>query len=275
MFTSPSALARRVLLCSATILTHVSAQTVDPMSEPLVTDRPDFTESTETIPAGHVQLESGYTFTLNDDDGLRTQNHTAPEGLLRVGLTENLELRLGWEGYAWTRDRTSATEDSDGETFRTDNANDATIGLKWKLFEQDGWRPHFGLIFETSVPSGNGDATTNDADPAVKLLWAYDLAEGFSLSGNVNLAIPTENGSRFLQTAASISLAVALDDRWGIYSEYYGFFNNAHHADAAHYLNGGVTFLVHNNLQLDWRAGFGLNDEADDFFTGVGFVIRF
>jgi hypothetical protein len=40
-------------------------------------------------------------------------------------------------------------------------------------------------------------------------------------------------------------------------------------------LNGGFTWLITENLQLDWRAGFGLNEEADDFFTGAGFGIRF
>ena len=41
-----------------------------------------------------------------------------------------------------------------------------------------------------------------------------------------------------------------------------------------HYLDGGLTFLLTDDLQLDWRAGFGLNDASDDFFTGVGFVFR-
>ncbi|MFQ5990494.1 MAG: hypothetical protein ACE5K9_11330 [Candidatus Methylomirabilales bacterium] len=30
--------------------------------DPLVTDRPDFTESTETVAPGRFQIEAGYTF---------------------------------------------------------------------------------------------------------------------------------------------------------------------------------------------------------------------
>ncbi len=37
-------------------------------AEPLVTDRPDFTESAETVAPGLFQLESGYTFTRRGDD---------------------------------------------------------------------------------------------------------------------------------------------------------------------------------------------------------------
>ncbi len=71
--TGPPLSGSRLLLFSL-VLTFVAtdtsaqedaAQTTDPMQEPLVTDRPDFTESTEAVPAGHLQLEAGYTFTLD------------------------------------------------------------------------------------------------------------------------------------------------------------------------------------------------------------------
>ncbi|MCZ6654354.1 MAG: hypothetical protein O7D91_15175, partial [Planctomycetota bacterium] len=40
-----------------------SDESADAMAEPLITDRPDFTESTDAIPTGHFQLEAGYMFT--------------------------------------------------------------------------------------------------------------------------------------------------------------------------------------------------------------------
>ena len=38
--------------------------------------------------------------------------------------------------------------------------------------------------------------------------------------------------------------------------------------------DGGFTFLVNNNFQLDVRAGVGLNEAADDYFVGTGFAVR-
>jgi hypothetical protein len=35
-----------------------------------------------------------------------------------------------------------------------------------------------------------------------------------------------------------------------------------------------VTYLITNNIQWDLRAGVGLNQAADDFFTGTGISIR-
>jgi hypothetical protein len=36
----------------------------------------------------------------------------------------------------------------------------------------------------------------------------------------------------------------------------------------------GVTYLLTPNVQFDWRAGLGLNDAADRFFTGCGLTVR-
>lgn len=66
--------------------------------KPIETDRPDFTEASSVVPAGRIQLESGYTFFLDNNDGTRSMQHTFPEWLLRVGLTDRLELRLGRAG---------------------------------------------------------------------------------------------------------------------------------------------------------------------------------
>jgi len=37
----------------------------------------------------------------------------------------------------------------------------------------------------------------------------------------------------------------------------------------------GVLFLTSRTVQLDARVGFGLDDEADDFFTGFGISFLF
>ena len=44
--------------------------------------------------------------------------------------------------------------------------------------------------------------------------------------------------------------------------------------DSASAKAGPVTFSVTNDLQLDLRAGVGLNEAADDYFVGSGFAIR-
>lgn len=247
------------------------------LEEPIVTDRPDFTESTLAVPAGHIQVESGYTFTFDREHRDRSRDHTAPEFLYRIGLWEEFELRISWLGYSWREDQFETRTRHGRRVSReawTQGANDLGMGFKQHVWDQSGWRPDLGVIVETSVPSGSGDLTSGDVDPGVKLLWAYDLTDAWSLAGNLNAAVPTERTHRFFQISNSVSLAAAWTDRLGTYCEYFGFYPHARHGDCAHYLNGGFTILLTPDVQLDFRAGVGLNEEADDFFAGAGLSFR-
>ncbi len=277
----PTVLLSLCLLLAATsrsVGQHASDQgPIDPMTEPLITDRPDFTESTETVPAGHVQLEAGYTFTFDREGADRTRDHAAPELLLRIGLVENLELRIGWEGYSWTESQFEVETRPGRRATReewTQGAHDLSLGFKHKLIEQEGWIPHFGILGAITVPSGSSGFSSGDVDPELVLLWAYDVTDSLAIAGNVGLAVPTENGSRFFQTSASLSIAISVTERLGAYAEYFGFYPNTESTDAAHSINGGLTYLLSNDFQIDVRLGAGVNEEADDFFTGVGFAWR-
>lgn len=248
-----------------------------PLDEPIVTDRPDFTESTLAVPYGRIQVESGYTFTYDRERRDRTRDHTAPEFLYRIGLLDEFELRVAWLGYSWQEDLFE-TRTRQGRRVSQEQwgqgANDVILGFKQHFWGQDGLRPDFGVIVETTVPSGSGTLSSGDVDPGIKLLWAYDLSATWSLAGNLNFAVPTEDAHRFFQTSNSISLGKSLNDWLACYFEYFGFYPNAHHGDCAHYLNGGFTIQLTPNLQLDFRAGLGLNEEADDFFSGAGLSFR-
>jgi hypothetical protein len=57
------------------------------------TDRDAFTPTTKTVEQGRLVVESSYSF--EDNRGI-PETHSFPELLLRYGLTERIELRLGW-----------------------------------------------------------------------------------------------------------------------------------------------------------------------------------
>ncbi len=266
------------LTATGSFAQEAAAQKTDPMDEPLITDRPDFTESTEAVPAGHLQLETGYTFTYDREGKDRVRDHTAPELLLRIGVVEDFELRIGWDGYSWTDNRFQGETRGGRRVTRDDwtqGGHDLSLGFKYKFVEQDGLIPHFGVIGAITVPSGSAGVSSGDVDPEIVLLWAYDITDSFAIAGNAGLAAPNDDGDRFFQGSASLSAAVALSEKVGAYVEYFGFYPNAEHSDCAHTINGGLTYLINNNFQIDCRIGAGLNEEADDFFTGVGFAFRF
>jgi hypothetical protein len=249
-----------------------------PLTEPIVTDRPDFTESTETVPYGHIQLEMGYTFTYDHEDGVRTGGHTAPEALLRLGLIEHLEARIGWEGYTWSQTR-QRVERSRGRTELDQEweqgASDLYLGAKTEILEQDGLIPNFSVITAITVPTGSAGFSSGDVDPEVVWCWGYDFTDRLSLTGNIGTGVPTGESGRFFQTTGSLSLGYELKEKLGSYIEYYGLYPADRPGSCAHTIDGGLTYKITDNFQIDWRVGRGLNEQADDFFTGVGFAIRY
>lgn len=249
-----------------------------PLTEPLVTDRPDATESTDAVPWGHTQIELGWTFTYDREHDERTRDHVLPELLMRIGLAENLELRLGWEGVALQAEAHEERSDQ-GRRFTAEShetsATDMEVAFKIKLADQEGLLPHFGAIAGLSLPTGGHAVTSGDVDPSVVLLWAYDVTDWFAVAGNILLGTPTSEDGRFFQTGATLSTAFALTDELGMYTEYFGFYPSDRGSDCEHSLNGGFTYLITDNVQVDVRVGFGLNEQAPDFFTGTGLAIRF
>lgn len=248
-----------------------------PLTEPIVTDRPDFTESPLTVPRGHLQLETGYTGAYDRENGRRESSHSFPEALLRIGFWTDWELRLGWTGFLYQEELYREKNDV-GRTVSQNpherSGTDMYIGFKWHLVDQGKGLPDLAIIPALVVPTGQDSGTSGDVDPEIKLAWSYDLSDRIAVSGNANLRTPTEDGHRFVQAASSLSLSTSITDWLGCYGEYFGFYPNAIDTDCAHYLNGGFTFLATDNLQFDIRAGVGLNEEAADAFMGAGVSLR-
>ena len=66
--------------------------------EPMVTDRPDFTESSAAVPKGTVQIEAGGTYVEVE----QSDETSLGELLVRWGIVKGLELRIGVGGFAWS-----------------------------------------------------------------------------------------------------------------------------------------------------------------------------
>ncbi|MCC6678895.1 MAG: transporter [Phycisphaerales bacterium] len=241
------------------------------------TDRPSFSDGAGIQPRGRFNLETGYTFTYRDRDDVETRRHNAPEVLARLGIIDDrFELRFITSGFTWS------TTDDGSASDSTDGWSDVALGFKLKLLDQKGWRPRLALGAQSTLGGGSDSISTQIAEPTFKLIWASDLGQaigdpwkGFTLGGNFNLAFPTTDGDRFTQGQASLYLSFPIADRWTGFAEYYILGPNTKDNDAAHYTDFGATWLIHTRIQLDGRIGVGLNQEADNFFAGLGISFLF
>ncbi len=236
--------------------------------EPLITDRPDFTEASSVVGLGILQIETGYTYTHDDDGTERTVGHSYPETLLRYGMLANwLEFRLAWN-YG----------NQEVAGVRSEGADDLYLGLKIGLTPQNGLLPEMALIPQMTVPTGGSDQTEGEVLAGLNWLYGWEVNDFLATGGSTqfNKALDEVTANTYTEWAQSWTIAYSLSDRMGAYTEYYGFYpSGANTASTEHYFNGGFTYLIQDNVQWDIRGGVGLNDEADDYFVGTGLAIRF
>jgi hypothetical protein len=229
---------------------------------PLVSDRPDFTESTPTIEPGHVQVEAGSTYS---EEGPQASTSVG-ELFTRVGLVSRVELRL--VGNSVVYNRFTGTPGRWGR-------EDATLGAKFRLLdapERPSLIPALSVIAGASLPTGTPELRSPHAQPEVKLLASWTINDRVSFASNANYARPSDGSGTVDEYSASASFGFTLTERVGAYTEAFGFFPRD--GTSRKFVNVGSTLLLSPDLQLDARVGAGPSTKAGDFFVGIGVVRR-
>ncbi|HEX9728526.1 MAG TPA: transporter [Gemmatimonadales bacterium] len=237
---------------------------------PLVTDRPDQTESAAVVPVGAFQFEVGARFAQAGSGAARLKALSIPGSLLRIGIFPLFEARLGFAG--WLRSSQSGTGPVSG-------MGDLDLGGKVRVLTGDGLSPAVALLAAVVLPTGQDGFGTVRADPAVRVAFSHGLTERISLGYNVGAmwgsvdggAGATKTDTDLLYT---VVLGSALTSRLSGFIEGFGTVATETVNASTHSLDGGFTFLVTATVQLDASGGFGLNEAADDWFGGIGLSLR-
>lgn len=252
---SPGLAARSILTLAIFVAPVALAQEDDP----LVSDRPDFTESAVTVAPGRVQVEAGATHTETGD----SESQEIGEVLVRIGVARRLELRLGLN--SWTRVDAPGRADVSGLV-------DASVGAKLALGETLGWTT--AVLLGTTLPTGSSELRAPDPQPGVVLAAQRDLTGAVSVGANLGYSYASAGGARFGETVASVALGVGVAEATGVFFELYGTVPASAGGPETYYFDTGATYGFGPDLQVDLRVGFGLNSAADDFFAGAGLVWR-
>ena len=248
----------------------------DPYEERIETERHDFTQSTKTVGRGVVQVEAGYSYFYKDEDDEIEDSHTTPEGMLRLGLSDDIEFRLRWT-YGWRFADTGESEDS---------AQDLIWSFKLGMTDQQCWMPESALEIRSTVPTGGSAWSTGRVEFGLDYIYGWQLTDEFTLYGSTGFStsglddfslLPDEQESdHFMMWSQSVALGVELTERTSLYTEWFGLFSHALEDEfTISIFNLGVDYYVTDDFVLDLRAGMGLTDDSDDLFTGVGGGYRF
>lgn len=225
--------------------------------DPIETDRPDQTESATLVPAGIVQLEGGVTATRSG------AAHTASygEALVRIGLHRTLELRI--EPLTQTSVHAPGAPSVNG-------LEDAAVGIKTPLYRPDSSRrvlPNVSLLLATALPTGSRPFRGDGLQPEAKLAAQWSLGERLGLATNLTARRGREAGESYWERGASASFGFDLTPRTGSYLEWYAT-RDGREPSAVHVINGGLTYRVTGDFQLDGRVGRVIGEKGG--YVGVG-----
>jgi hypothetical protein len=225
-------------------------------SDPIATDRPDFTESAYVVPEGMTQVETGLTY-----QRLQDSNETAvPETLIRHAVVRNFELRLGTPTWNITRSR--------GNTSTA--FNDVYAGFKYG-FERSLSR-YFDASIIPAVFIPTGDDGSSSYTPEVKFCTASELTDTFSLSAMAYLRSDASEGSREQIYQQTFSLGAGLSDQWASFYEY--IFETYNDGPFTSIIHGGLIYLVTPDVQLDMHLGRTVSSGYGEPFIAAGLSFR-
>lgn len=224
-------------------------------AQELITDRPDFTESAVVVPARSIQIEGGWTWL---DEGGSQETLSGPEILVRWGLGDRFELRIGLPDHVEPRRGPSGL-------------GDASIGAKWQLGPTaGGW--DVGLIGTLSLPTGDPGFTSDEADPDVIFTVGRELAGGWSFGTQVNAGRQTDGDRHLNAVGGTLVLGRGLSERVGMFLELAA--EDVEGADTSVLAHHGYTLLARPGLQFDVHVAVGLTAGAPNTLVGAGLSWR-
>ncbi len=246
------------------IFAGVSAQNIEEPDD-LVTDRPDQTESSISVPLHTLQIETGFTYTYNSQQLNTEKEVNYGDTLLRFGIFEGMELRMAMD---YSTVKTYVT-DFPAIAVMQQGVSPTTLGAKINLTEQKGWIPEMALLVHVQTSLFNTDFSTDYAVPQLIFVASHTLSSKFSLG--YNLGIEWTDNDAAPAKIYSLVAGIGLAERIGIFAETFGNFGDG---EFVNMVDGGFTFLILPNLQYDISGGIGVTSSSPDFFIGTGLSYR-
>ncbi|MFC4722990.1 transporter [Geojedonia litorea] len=242
----------------------VNAQESTPL-EPLITDRPDATESPSVMPKGFIQVETGAFYETYEENGLKSENYTYNTTLVRIGILNNLELRVGWDFVEGITKLNGNKLDNVTSGF-----NPLLLGVKTSIASEQGCFPEIGLLGHLYLPfTASTDYRPETTGADFRFAFAHTLSENSSLSYNIGAAWGDDSPE--IAYVYTIAFGQSITNKLGAYAELYGDLPEDNSSN--HYWDAGLTYLVSNNIQLDATVGSSIT-KGQDLLISAGLSFR-
>jgi len=223
------------------------------------TDRPDQTETTAIVPAGHFQMENGFQHTQSQVGG---SDLMLPTSLSKFGISDKLEFRL----------ITNLIYNKVADSAST-GLEPITVGFKVNFWEEKGALPETSLIAQVQLPKvATKSLRTQYLAPELQLLFENTITDAIDLGYNIDAR--WDGKSTDPEFEYTFSPSYKLNDKLKTYIEAFGYLPPKQHID--NWVDAGFIYLINKNVQIDIAGGYELtsHNHYHQFFETLGFSFR-
>ena len=232
-------------------------------NETIRTGRPGEAIGPFTVGARVFQLQAGFDYGEGSKNQYLLNQSYSAGSVFRMGLTETFELGAA---FAYLN-----LANVDGNSSSGISA--LSIRLRNNIYVGKGLIPSIGVQLNFGFPFVSEDYKSEYVHPKITIMTAQRLGKRFGFTTNWGAFW---NGNDAIPTAFYVlNLSFDLTDKWGLFVEHYARITEGNWNG---YLNGGGSFLVNNDLQLDLYAGYGEYDKINlDWYisAGISWRVRF
>lgn len=246
---------------------------VDEREEFLETDRNSFTFAPFTPGAGRTMVEAAYSYLNFGGEGSK---HSFPEFVLRHGIGDRLELRLGYN-----YETGSASEVGEGNiagNFGIDAEQQLLYGFKYATTRQGGafrLMPHSAFLAQAHTPIGSTERPTQ---MRLGYVWGWILRNGWTFDQAIRFGTDREghDGFQVWAPSAVVRIPLGAEKRWFTHFEYFGLMSQAkEHEFSKQFVDTGLHYFITPDFEVGGIVGFGINDQSRGTIVNVGFGFRF
>jgi len=226
-------------------------------NETIRTGRPGQAIGAFTVGKRVLQFQQGVDYYSFADQKYPPRGFVS-NNVIRYGILETVELSALID-YQYENTK------FDTNSLSRSGLSNLHLGFRVHINDQKGWIPTTGFQMRLKMPK------ISDAFGASQLATAMVFVANWSLPKNMTLAsnwILSYNGNDPYPTGKYV-----LNFGFPIYKKLSGFFENYGQVNQGVFqarFDGGFAFLINNNVQVDLSAGYGNNQNIQDYFVSTG-----
>jgi Putative MetA-pathway of phenol degradation len=238
------------------------------------TDRNSFTFSRRTAPTNRFIFESAYT---NISIGSEGTKHSFPESVLRYGLSDRIELRLGYN-YETGPATKEAPEGNIAGDFGINAEQQIFYGFKYQLSRQrkeNRWLPDGAFLLQGHTPIGSIETRSQIR---LGFAWGWTLANGWNFDSGFRFGTDREGNDSYVLWAPSTVLKIPLgrEKRWFTHFEYFSVMSQFREKDfSKQFADTGLHYFITPNLEVGAVVAFGINEQTRGTLVNIGLGFQF